>query len=297
MKTSHAKAASFNKMGRAALTWLGAGLVLTMVSACSVFPVVPKELQADVQKQSAVELTQVPFFALVDQVYLPARKGSLQVEMLSATRRQGFVAYPLKAALPALFASINQNYPAVVLLNLSLPIAPMWHYAVVVGFNPTTQSMILRSGLYAREEIKLATFLKLWARSENWAFAVLQPDQMPPEFTEAQTYIEAVAALERSNSGKALLAYQQGLKKWPDDANLQFGLGNALFEAKQINKAQAAYKKAVVLKPNFADAWNNLAEAQWRLKQKTQARASVKIALELGGPHVDQYRQTSEKMR
>ena len=209
MKTSHAKAASFNKMGRAALTWLGAGLVLTMVSACSVFPVVPKELQADVQKQSAVELTQVPFFAqedyqcgpaalamvlnnagantnpeaLVDQVYLPARKGSLQVEMLSATRRQGFVAYPLKAALPALFASINQNYPAVVLLNLSLPIAPMWHYAVVVGFNPTTQSMILRSGLYAREEIKLATFLKLWARSENWAFAVLQPDQMPPEFT------------------------------------------------------------------------------------------------------------------
>jgi hypothetical protein len=76
----------------------------------------PTELPAQ------VELTDVPFFpqedyecgpaalamvahaagvdvtpdALVDQVYLPGRKGSLQPEMLAATRRQGLLAYPLK---------------------------------------------------------------------------------------------------------------------------------------------------------------------------------------------------------
>src|ERR1700750_3150622 len=90
-----------------------------------------------------VELTQVPFYPqddyycgpsslamavsaagvpvtpeeLVDQVYLPGRKGSLQVEMLAAARRRGLIAYELAPKVADLLAELAAGTPAIVLEN------------------------------------------------------------------------------------------------------------------------------------------------------------------------------------
>jgi len=99
-----------------------------------------------------VELEQVPFFeqgdflcgpatlamvftaagkpatveSLTPQVYLPGRQGSLQAEMMGATRRAGLVAYPLTPQMEALMRELAAGRPAVVLLNLSFRLAPIF---------------------------------------------------------------------------------------------------------------------------------------------------------------------------
>ncbi len=57
---------------------------------------------------------------LVAEVYLPARKGSLQAEMIAATRGRGLLAYPLHGSLEALLREVDAGNPVLVLQNLGL---------------------------------------------------------------------------------------------------------------------------------------------------------------------------------
>src|SRR5262249_3927250 len=87
------------------------------------------------------EMTQVPFFPqedyqcgpaalatnlaylgrkltpddLVDEVYLPQRRGSLQVEMLAAARRRGAVSYQLAPRFEDLLREVGAGNPVIVL--------------------------------------------------------------------------------------------------------------------------------------------------------------------------------------
>ena len=73
--------------------------------------------------------------SLAPQVYLPARQGSLQAELLAATRRHGLLAYVLEPRLEALLREIAAGAPVLVLQNLALDWAPQWHYAVAIGYD------------------------------------------------------------------------------------------------------------------------------------------------------------------
>ena len=53
--------------------------------------------------------------ALVDQVFLPGRKGSLQVEMLAAARRHGLIAYEVEPRVTDLLRELAAGTPAIVL--------------------------------------------------------------------------------------------------------------------------------------------------------------------------------------
>ncbi|MCQ8896455.1 PA2778 family cysteine peptidase [Limnobacter humi] len=292
------------------------------LGACSILPTVPDDVKAVTAHQQPVELKDVPFFSQEDYycgpsslamalnyqgakttpdqqaklVYVPDRKGSLQVEMLAAPRTQGYLGYEVEPNAQALFKALNENQPVVVLLNLSLQIAPMWHYAVVVGYDPKTDVVVLRSGKKERDEIPLATFLKLWERSKNWGFVVLKPSAKVPEFATAQGYLNAAVALERSDSKGALKAYQQGMERWPSEPWFYFAAGNIQAGNKQFKDAETNYSKAVSLYPDMADAWNNLAEVLIELGKISEARAAVNKAISLGGPRLAAYRDTARKL-
>lgn len=298
-----------------ALSWPLAG--------CSILPTVPQNLESTVQTQAAVELKNVPFFAqkdfhcgpstlamvlnhagektepnqLAELVYLPGRRGSLQMEMLSAPRQMGYLSYQISPNLPALFAALNSGTPVVVLLNLSLQFAPQWHYAVVVGYEPSGQNVILRSGSKQRERIPVATFLKLWERSENWGFTVITPLQPPPSYVNAQAYLNSAVALERSNPKNAGEAYQQGAKTWPNEERFYFGLGNLAYSAKNFAEAEKHYQKTVEMNPAMADAWNNLAQALVQLERKNEARVAINKAIAIGGSRISVYQETAEKLK
>ena len=71
--------------------------------------------------------------SLTAAVYLPARQGTLQVEMLALPGREGMLAVRLPGELTALLRTVAEGHPVVVFQNLGLAVKPVWHYAVLVG--------------------------------------------------------------------------------------------------------------------------------------------------------------------
>jgi tetratricopeptide (TPR) repeat protein len=229
--------------------------------------------------------------ALRAQVYLPGRQGSLQAEMLAATRRHGLVAYVTAPRLEDLLRELAAGTPAVVLQNLALDWAPLWHYAVAIGYDLDARQMILRSGTTRRQTMSLDTFERTWARSGHWAMLALPPERLPASAAE-QRYLGAVAALERADPGSAERAYGTALERWPSSLNAQLGLGNARYGAGDLDGAARAYRRAAERQPGSADAWNNLAQALLDLGERPAALAAARRAVAIGGARMATYRET-----
>ena len=81
--------------------------------------------------------------ALVPQVYLPGREGSLQVELVAATRRAGRIPYVVDPSPAALLSELADGRPVLVLQNLLTRSVPRWHYAVLVGADPVGNRLLL----------------------------------------------------------------------------------------------------------------------------------------------------------
>jgi tetratricopeptide (TPR) repeat protein len=229
--------------------------------------------------------------ALVPQVYLPARGGALQAEMLAAARRHGLVSYRLAPALGDLLQEVADGSPAIVLQNLAAGFAPLWHYAVVIGYDLPREEIILRSGTTSRAVMKLSTFERTWARGEHWAMLALAPERLPATADEDR-YVAAIAALERVAPGTARRAYTKALERWPGNLAAQIGQGNAAYAMRDLLGAEAAYREAIRRHPGAADAWNNLAQSLLELEQRHEALAAAQRAVDIGGPRLAQYRAT-----
>ena len=131
---------------------------------------------------------------LAGRVYLPGRKGSLQLEMIAATRASGRLPYVLDPSLKAIEAEIDAGRPVVVLQNLGVSMIPRWHYAVVVGFDGRQDAVVLRSGTDKRRLTPAKVFLKTWSRGDFWALTVVEPGDLPSNVDRAR-YFESIAAL------------------------------------------------------------------------------------------------------
>ncbi len=226
--------------------------------------------------------------ALVPQVYLPARKGSLQVEMPVAVRRAGLLAYTLGPELQAVLREVAAGNPVVVFQNLSLPWYPVWHYAVVIGYDREAQTLLMHSGTTARMPISLSAFERTWARGNYWALVALPPDKLPAS-ADAARLATAVVALERVNPQAALTTYGSALARWPTDRSFLLGRGNTAYALGNLQAAQTAYAAATVAHPDFADAWNNLAQVLLEQKQWGQAQSAIARAIALAGPRLPAY--------
>ena len=263
------------------------------------------------------ELTEVPFFpqeeyqcgpaalatalvhsgiavtpeALVGQVYLPDRKGSLQAEMLASARRHGRVAYPLAPRLESLLQEAAAGTPVIVLQNLAFAFAPLWHYAVVIGYDRAREEIVLRSGETQRLVMTLSNFERTWARGDYWAMVALPPERLPATARE-DSYVAAAVALERVSGEAARRAYVTALSRWPRNFIARMGLGNAAYGAKDFAAAEAAYRRATLDHPAAPDAWNNLAQALLQLGRKDEALAAAQRAIDLGGARRAHYERT-----
>jgi tetratricopeptide (TPR) repeat protein len=228
---------------------------------------------------------------LVPQVYLPQRQGSLQAEMMAATRRQGLLAYVLAPRLEDLLREVAAGRPVVVLQNLSLPIAPRWHYAVVMGYDRDREQVLLRSGTTRELAMSLSSFEHTWARSGHWALLAVPPGQLPATAREAE-YVAAAAALERVKPAAAVPSYEAALQRWPANAFARLGLGNVAYARRDLAAAEAAYRRVTDEHGESADAWNNLAQVLFERGRRDEARAAAQRAISLGGPRLALYQST-----
>jgi hypothetical protein len=222
--------------------------------------------------------------ALVPEVYLPGREGSLQIELQAAGRRHGALTATVPPRLDSLLAELDAGHPVLVLQNLSLPIAPMWHYAVVIGYDIDNREVILRSGTTRRMTMPLSIFEHTWARSNFWGMVALAPGQLPAttEFPELQTALVAYEKVAPPQSAQR--AYQAALQRWPDTLVLQLGVGNSAYASGDRAAAAEAFRAAASAHPENGAAFNNLAVVLGELGQLDQARAAAQSAIALGGP-------------
>ncbi len=230
---------------------------------------------------------------LVDEVYLPQRQGSLQLEMLGATRRAGLLPYRLEATPQALLAELAAGHPVVVLQNLRFEAFPwpQWHYAVVVGYDRVERSFVLRSGQDKRLLMGFDEFDRSWARADRWAFVALPPDRLPATAGE-QDFVAAATVLERASPAAAAQAYRTALKAWPGQLVARLALGNQAYRERKLSEAKAQYHQATLDHPEAADAWNNLAQVRHEMNQQTLAREAALKAVSLAGPRLAVYQAT-----
>src|SRR5258708_25533712 len=225
--------------------------------------------------------------ALRAQVYLPDRHGSLQVEVVAAARRNGFVAVELGSNLSDLLAEIAAGNPVILLQNLALDWYPAWHYAVAVGYDLGTQRITLRSGTERSLQMPLDTFEHTWRRSGYWAMLALPPRRLPASVAVGN-YLSAVARLERTGPpASARGAYERALERWPDDLTALIGLGNTAHRAGDFEAAEHAFRRATIAHPRSAAAHNNLAQTLEQLDRHDEALAEARVAVGLGGPLQD----------
>ncbi len=286
--------------------WPGALLLVLLLSACAA------PLQSTAWRQTPpadlrqpVELSTVPFFPqtpfqcgpaalatllvwsgvevtpedIVPQVYLPERQGSLQSELLAASRRHGRVPYVLARDLDALLREVAAGHPVMVLQNLGLSWYPRWHYAVVVGFDMARGEVVLRSGGEARHRLSLATFERTWQRGGAWAAVVLPPSRLPATADEL-SYVRTVSVLEKLDEGRtAGAAYESATRRWPASIAAWFGLGNSAYAQGRYVEAALAYRRILALEPTHGPALNNLANTLLQQGELIEAERYVLAAL------------------
>ena len=218
---------------------------------------------------------------LSSQVYIPDRKGSLQIEMTVAARRHGMLAYPLQPQLIDLFTEVAAGNPVLVLQNLAFGWYPEWHYAVVIGYDTKTDNLVLRSGTTRRWVTPFEVFERTWQRADYWAL-VLVPVGEIPRTAEPSRYLKAAHAFEETgNPQLALRAYRAAGKHWPDDTTVWMALGNAEFSSRNWLKAVQAFENATRLEPDSITGWNNLAYALHASGCRAEAQAALQCALKI----------------
>jgi tetratricopeptide (TPR) repeat protein len=218
---------------------------------------------------------------LVSKVYLPEKHGSLQVELMAASRGYGRIPYLIDSNISSLLAELRAGRPVLVLQDLGRSIYPVWHYAAVVGFDPAHDQIILRSGNERRKVVSAHKFLKTWERADFWGLVVLRPGELPA-LPDQDTYIKSVAAVEAAGQLEAaLLSYEAALVCWPGSATAMLGLGNAYYAKGELLEAEAAYRQLIFLYPDHAVAHNNLAQVLADRECYDEALVEIEAAIAL----------------
>lgn len=256
---------------------------------------------------SAVELSDTPFFPQTDyqcgpaalatvlqthgietspeklssQVYIPGRKGSLQIEMTAATRRYGMLPYKLEPSLLDLFAEIHAGNPVLVLQNLGFEWYPNWHYAVVVGYDTDKNEIILRSGTTRRWLAPLEVFERTWQRADFWALVIVPVGQVP-DTARPLSFLKTVYAFEETGKPElAFKSYRSASERWPEISLTWMALGNIALVNQDLPEAIRAFNIAISLEPDLSSGWNNLAYALRAYGCAAQAQAALSCGLSI----------------
>lgn len=299
----------------------GLAMTVLMLAACATQT--PALLRSPQNLPPQVELVDTPYFAqevhqcgpaslamalgaagfgvtpeaLQDEVYIPARQGSLQEEMLAAARRQGAFALRIKPRMEALLTEVASGRPVVILQNLGLSWLPRWHYAVVIGYDLPRQEILLRSGPNARESMTLTTFEHTWARSNYWGMLTLAPGQLPVD-ADPDAVADALVEMEKySRPGLMLHAYQRALERWPQQAVLQMGAGNSAYQTGDLMQAETIFRSMANQHPLNAAALNNLAAVLQAQDRLHEALAIAERASGIEGPWQAQAQLTRDAIR
>lgn len=233
---------------------------------------------------------------LVSQVYIPAKQGSLQIEMLAATRAQGLVPYLIEPNMHSLLSEVAVGNPVLVMQNLGLSWYPVWHYAVVVGYDLAAQTLVLRSAETKRWLSDFSAFERTWARSGYWGVVVSKPNHLPAT-AQTQPWLQSIFSLEQVGQKQAAQqGYQVGYERWPDHVGIGLALSNLHYNQQQYAQAALVLQNLIKTHPANALLWNNLAYVQKAQGCFIEARNAAACAIK-NSPQDKNFQATWQEMQ
>ncbi len=206
----------------------------------------------------------VPVDLLVEQIYVPGLEGTLQAEMLAAARRHDRLPVVLDGSEEGLLNALGAGYPVLVLQRLGILWQRGWHYAVLVGYDAERSEYVLHSGVEREKRITRRAFLRTWGDADRWAYAVMDPADLPG-FLDAETLLAAAAAAAATGRLEmAATVFSHGKSRWPGRHMFHFGAANVLMRQQRYADAAVGYEDALAVAPGHALSINNLAYAWYR---------------------------------
>jgi tetratricopeptide (TPR) repeat protein len=298
----------------------GSLCLVLLISACSSTPMTKILLRDNSLSQQQVELTATPFFPqqkyqcgpaalatvlhfqdqttlpdeLINKVYIPEKQGSVPIEMIAAARSYEQLVYPLNANLENLLLEVATGHPVLVMQNLGFSWQPQWHYAVLIGYDLSSQQLMLRSGTEKRLTLPLKTFERTWRRANYWAQVILPPTQIPAT-AQAPRYLKAAQDLEATGHiTSALQAYQSAINKWPGNPLPSLAQGNAYYAQGDLNRSEQSFRQALTKHTDSGELWNNLGYVLLAQGCQQQAQRAVQCAIQLHPENTDYQQSLSE---
>ena len=225
----------------------------------------------------------VPLQTLMAEIYSPALRGSLQPALLAAGRRHGWLAWEI-SDFAAILQEVAAGRPVIILQNRGLSWKPVWHYAVVVGFDAAKERIYLTSGREEQRPVATRTVLKTWERGGRWGLLLLPPGALPV-VADPDRLLAALVGLERSDAVAARPGYVAAVARWPDHAGISTAYGNLLRKAGDPVAAEAAYRAVLAGEPRHVPALNNLADLLLECGRLDEAHAAATAAVALDSPY------------
>jgi tetratricopeptide (TPR) repeat protein len=225
---------------------------------------------------------------LIRRVYLPARQGSLQVEMQAAPRAYGLVSYQLAPNMDDLLREVAADNPVLVLHDRGAWPFSRWHYTVVTGYDYPSGELILHDGTATEEAMPFTVFEYLWKKSDYWALVVLPPNRLPVTASDASA-LRSIEPLERLKGPQATTAlhtaYRAYLDRWPSSLPGMIGLSNADYRLGKLAEAEAVLRRALAQKskpePAHVATLNNLAQVLSDQGRQEEALVFIERAMRL----------------
>lgn len=233
---------------------------------------------------------------LVPQVYLPERKGSLQVEMLAAARRRGMVSYALAPRLEDILRELAAGNPVIVLQDIGIWPFENWHYAVAFGYDLAEGELLLRSGERERQVLPFAVHEYVWRKGGHWSMVALPAARIAATATEAG-WLASLAAFERVDPRGARAGYGAFLQRWPANVEAMIGLANTHHAAGELKEAESVLRRVLAQRQDSVIAQNNLAQTLSDQGRHEEALEIAERAAAAGGPFAAAAQETRDQIR
>lgn len=198
-------------------------------------------------------------------VLIPGMKGSLQTDMISAARRQGFMAVPI-SGFHSLIKEIADNHPVIVFENLGLSWYPQWHYAVVYGFDLDKKTLALHTGPSQDQTVQMKHFEQDWMLGDYWGLVILKPGDVALSASEFQNSSAATALEAMGFYDSAEKSYRRILQEWPNSLVALMGMGNLEYRKQNLSRALYYFRQAQLMHPQSLSAKKNVAVLEKALK-------------------------------
>lgn len=224
---------------------------------------------------------------IAPQLFIPERKGSLQLEMIAATRQQGLLAYTERGNLEKLLYLIENDVPVIVLQNLAINLYPMWHYSVVKGYDLATQEIIQHTGEFKNRAVDLSVFERTWQRANYW-YLIALPSEHKLKALDPLTYVTSAQDLISVKQQVAGINHlKNATKLWPNYWLSYFLLGNYYLQNKNINNAIYWFEQGYQFATTQSLYLNNYAFALYKDKQLNKAKKIILQAQQLSPKNSD----------